>query len=106
MTVKFKSGYKDQATTVDVVDAAGNVTGQEDVRYKVNSFASFDWQTVWTPSKQWALTAGVLNLTDKQPAIRSVDLWRRPWPAVRLRRPLLRRTRPYRLRQRVVQVLI
>jgi iron complex outermembrane receptor protein len=67
LTVNFKSGYQDQATSVDVLDSAGNVTGQDKVRVKVDSFATFDWQTVWTPSKEWALTAGVLNLTDKQP---------------------------------------
>jgi iron complex outermembrane receptor protein len=67
LTVNFKSGYRDQATDVDVLDNAGNVTGQDKVRVKVDSFATFDWQTVWTPNKAWALTAGVLNLTDKQP---------------------------------------
>jgi iron complex outermembrane receptor protein len=67
LIVNFKSGYRDQATTVDVIDAAGNVTGQEDVRVKVGSFATWDWQTVWTPSRSWSLTAGILNLTDKEP---------------------------------------
>ena len=67
LTVNFKSGYRDQETLVDVLDAGGNVTGQEDVRYKVGSFATVDWQTVWTPSAAWSLTAGVLNLTDKEP---------------------------------------
>jgi iron complex outermembrane receptor protein len=52
---------------VDVLDGAGNVTGQEDVRYKVDSFATFDWQTVWTRGTKWSLTAGVLNFTDKHP---------------------------------------
>jgi iron complex outermembrane receptor protein len=67
LSVNFKSGYRDQETTVDVLDSAGNVTGQEDVRMKVDSFVTFDWQTVWTPSSKWALTAGVLNLADKEP---------------------------------------
>jgi iron complex outermembrane receptor protein len=67
LSVNFKSGYRDQETLVDVLDDAGNVTGQEDVRYKVGSFATVDWQTVWTPGAMWAITAGVLNLTDKDP---------------------------------------
>ena len=67
LIVNFKSGYRDQATTVDVLDAAGNVTGQEDVRVKVGSFATFDWQTVWTPNATWSVTGGILNLTDKDP---------------------------------------
>jgi iron complex outermembrane receptor protein len=67
LIVNFKSGYRDQATTVDVLDAGGNVTGQEDVRLKVGSFATFDWQTVWTPNRTWSVTGGILNLTDKDP---------------------------------------
>ena len=67
LIINFKSGYTDQATTVDVLDAAGNVTGQQDVRVHVGSFKTFDWQTVWTPSRSWSLTAGILNLTDKEP---------------------------------------
>jgi iron complex outermembrane receptor protein len=67
LIVNFKSGYRDQATTVDVLDAGGNVTGQEDVRIKVGSFATFDWQTVWTPNPTWSVTGGILNLTDKDP---------------------------------------
>jgi iron complex outermembrane receptor protein len=67
LLVNFKSGYRDQETTVSVLDAAGNVTGQEDVRKKVGFFSTLDWQTVWNPSKSWSLTAGVLNLTDKNP---------------------------------------
>lgn len=67
LIVNFKSGYRDQATTVEVLDDAGNVTGQEDVRRKVGSFATFDWQTVWTPNRTWSITGGILNLTDKDP---------------------------------------
>lgn len=67
LSANFKSGYSDQATLVDVLDAGGNVTGQEEVRYKVGSFATFDLQTVWTPNPTWSVTAGILNLTDKDP---------------------------------------
>ena len=67
LTVNFRSGYQDQKTSVDVLDAAGNVTGQENLRMKVGFFSTLDWQTVWTPRESWALTAGVLNLMDKNP---------------------------------------
>jgi len=67
LTVNFQSGYKDQETTVDVLDASGAVTGQEDIRLRVGFYSTLDWQTVWTPGKSWAITAGVLNLADKSP---------------------------------------
>ncbi|HEU4376394.1 MAG TPA: TonB-dependent receptor, partial [Telluria sp.] len=63
----FKSGYRDQETTVDVLDAAGNVTGQEDVRKEVGFYSTIDWQAVWNPNKSWSATIGVLNLTNKPP---------------------------------------
>jgi iron complex outermembrane receptor protein len=67
LTVTFKSGYLDQLTTVSVLDGAGNVTGQEDIRKNVGFFSTLDWQTLWNISGRWSLTAGVLNLTDKSP---------------------------------------
>ncbi len=66
-TINFQSGYQDQKTTVDVLDDAGNVTGQEDIRMKVGFYSTIDWQTVWAPAKAWSLTAGVLNVTNKNP---------------------------------------
>ncbi len=66
--VNFQSGYTDQLTTVEVLDAAGNVTGNEDIRIKVGFYSTLDWQTVWSPEKgAWTITAGVLNLLDKAP---------------------------------------
>jgi iron complex outermembrane receptor protein len=67
LTINFRSGYRDQETTVDLLDASGKVTGQEDVRKEVGFFSTLDWQTVWAPNKRWALTGGVLNLFDKAP---------------------------------------
>lgn len=67
LVVNFKSGYKDQETTVEVLDAAGNVTGTEDLRLHVKSYATVDWQTAWSPSKAWTINAGVLNLFNKAP---------------------------------------
>jgi iron complex outermembrane receptor protein len=69
LTMNFRSGYTDQETTVDVLDSAGNVSGQEDIRHHVGAFSTWDWQTVWNPSafKAVSLTAGVLNLFDRNP---------------------------------------
>lgn len=65
--LNFKSGYKDQVTTVDVLDDAGNVTGQEDIRLDVKEHFTFDWQTQWAPMPSLLLTAGILNLLDEDP---------------------------------------
>jgi len=67
LTMNFRSGYMDQLTTVDVLDAAGNATGSEDIRHHVGSFSTWDWQTVWNPTQTWSLSAGVLNLFDREP---------------------------------------
>lgn len=67
LTLNFKSGYRDQETTVDVLDASGKVVGQEDVRKDVGYFSTWDWQTVWNGGKNWTMTAGVLNLFDHNP---------------------------------------
>ncbi|WLI89991.1 TonB-dependent receptor [Massilia sp. R2A-15] len=67
LAINFKSGYRDQETTVDVLDAAGNVTGQEDIRKEVGFYSTIDWQAVWAPNKTWSATIGVLNLTNKAP---------------------------------------
>ncbi len=67
--VNFKSGYHDAVTTVDVLDAAGNVTGQEDLRLKVDPQFTFDWQSQWTPTKNWVLTVGLLNVFDRSPPL-------------------------------------
>jgi iron complex outermembrane receptor protein len=67
LTLNFRSGYQDQSTTVDVLDNAGNVTGSEDIRRHVGYFSTWDWQTTWNPVHSWSLTAGVLNLFDRNP---------------------------------------
>jgi iron complex outermembrane receptor protein len=68
LAVNFQSGYKDQETTVEVLDAAGNVTGTENIRIDVDTSYTLDWQTVWSPvGKNWSVTAGVLNLLDTAP---------------------------------------
>ena len=67
--VNFKSGYKDYLTTVEVLDAAGNVTGTEDIRWQVKEHFTLDWQTQWTPRKNLQLTVGILNLLNEDPPL-------------------------------------
>lgn len=67
--VNFKSGYMDAETTVEVLDANGNVTGTEDLRLPVKRSATLDWQTQWTPTKSIALTVGLLNVFDTKPPL-------------------------------------
>jgi iron complex outermembrane receptor protein len=50
-----------------VLDAAGAVTGTEKVRKQIGYFSTWDAQTVWTPSKTWTVTGGILNVFDHQP---------------------------------------
>jgi iron complex outermembrane receptor protein len=69
LAVNFKSGYKDALTTADVLDAAGNVVGQQALRYPVKEYITFDLQTQWSPFKNLSLTAGVLNLLDDTPPL-------------------------------------
>jgi iron complex outermembrane receptor protein len=67
LALNFKSGYQDQETDVQVLDAAGAVTGTEKVRKQIGYFSTWDAQTVWTPSKTWTVTGGILNVFDHQP---------------------------------------
>lgn len=69
LALNFQSGYTDRETTVQVLDANGNVTGTEDLKLKVGAYVTFDWQTVWTYNKQWSITGGVLNLTNQNPPL-------------------------------------
>lgn len=66
--INFQSGYKDKAADVEVLDAAGLVTGTEKLRIKVANYYTLDWQSVWSPAGQkWSITAGALNLLDTKP---------------------------------------
>jgi iron complex outermembrane receptor protein len=67
--INFKSGYTDAPTTVEVLDANGNVTGTEEIKLKVGWYATFDWQTAWTYNKKWSITGGVLNLFNAKPPL-------------------------------------
>ena len=68
VALNFKSGYQDQATSVDLLDAAGNVVDTDKkFRKQVGYYSTWDAQTVYTSSKNWSLTGGVLNLFDRNP---------------------------------------
>ena len=70
LAMNFKSGYTDALQTVEVLDAAGSPTGAtEDIRLEITPYVTFDWQTQWTPRKEWAVTFGVLNLLNSTPPL-------------------------------------
>lgn len=71
--INFKSGYTDAPTMVEVLDANGNVVGNEEIKLKVGSYVTLDWQTTWSWNKKWSVTGGVLNLTDKAPPLSISD---------------------------------
>lgn len=67
--LNFRSGYLDADTNVEVLDAAGNVIGREDLRLPVKRFTTLDWQTQWTPIKNLSVTVGLLNVFDIKPPL-------------------------------------
>ncbi|QPF76819.1 TonB-dependent receptor [Roseateles sp. DAIF2] len=67
--INFKSGFKDQEKTVEVLDASGKVTGKETIRLDVGYYATADWQTGYELNKSFVFTGGVLNLFDKNPPL-------------------------------------
>jgi iron complex outermembrane receptor protein len=69
-TVNFKSGFQDQTTEVEVLDANGNPTGaREDIRLRAKEYFSLDWQTMWNPVKPLTVTVGLLNVMDVKPPL-------------------------------------
>ena len=69
LVANFQSGYTDRESTAELLDANGNVVSVETLRLDVPAYYSFDWQTVWTPTKSWSITGGVLNILDKAPPL-------------------------------------
>ena len=66
--LNFQSGYLDQATNAELLDATGNVVSIEKIRVEVPTTYTADWQTTWAPAgKPWSVTGGVLNLLDTNP---------------------------------------
>jgi iron complex outermembrane recepter protein len=67
--VNLRSGYLDQATDAEVLDAAGNVTGVETLRLPVNEYITIDWRSAWMPTKNIEVAVGALNLFDHKPPL-------------------------------------
>jgi iron complex outermembrane receptor protein len=73
-TINYKSGYKDyQCTAVDCglvrfLNPNGSIGGLADmVDHKVEAYKTMDLQTQYLYNKSLTLTAGILNLTDRDP---------------------------------------
>lgn len=68
LTANFKSGYRDQVYSAADFAVFDPVTF-EPFAYvgEVNKYFSFDWQSQWKATKDLTLTAGVLNLFDRNP---------------------------------------
>ncbi|MEO7939085.1 MAG: TonB-dependent receptor, partial [Burkholderiaceae bacterium] len=67
LAANFKSGYRDQETTVNILDAAGTITGTQDIRVHAGAYATFDWQSTWAVASGWTVSAGALNLFNRSP---------------------------------------
>jgi iron complex outermembrane recepter protein len=69
-TGNFRSGYLDASTQVEELDASGNPTGTyETIRLPVKRYVTLDWQTQWTPRKDFVVTVGLLNVFDTKPPL-------------------------------------
>lgn len=74
LAANYKSGYRDDESTVELYGANGGLSGQfETVRIKVKPFYTFDWQSQWAIGKRFVATLGVLNLADKAPPLSLAD---------------------------------
>lgn len=70
LTANFKSGYKDAAAEVELLDEDDNPTGEfETITRRIGTYVSFDWQTQWNVLKQLQLTGGILNIFDRDPPL-------------------------------------
>lgn len=68
---KYRSGYKDQAQTVDgcaitKVDALGDCV---DIQLDIPSYTTVDWQTGYAVNKMIEVRGGINNLFDKKPPL-------------------------------------
>jgi iron complex outermembrane receptor protein len=68
LTANFKSGYKDQAYSAADFAVFDPITFTPFAyNGRVKDHLTFDWQTRWNVNKMFTLTAGVLNVLDKDP---------------------------------------
>ncbi|MET0332753.1 MAG: TonB-dependent receptor [Rhizobacter sp.] len=69
-TGNFRSGYLDASSDVQEIDASGNPVGApETIRIPVKRYVTLDWQTQWTPRKDFMVTVGLLNVFDTRPPL-------------------------------------
>jgi iron complex outermembrane receptor protein len=69
-TTNFRSRYLDASNDAEVLDASGNPTGTyETIRLPVKRYVTLDWQTQWTPRKDFMVTVGLLNVFNTKPPL-------------------------------------
>lgn len=71
LAVNFKSGYKDAPFGgAEVLGPGDTPTGQfADVQLRVQRFFTLDWQSQWDITKNFSVTAGILNVFDRDPPL-------------------------------------
>lgn len=75
LTVNYRSGYTDKGYSADdgrirIVNADGTLGGYQDLKgRKVKEYYTLDWQSKYNFNKNFALTAGIRNLLDKDPPL-------------------------------------
>lgn len=70
LAMNFKSGYKDAVAEVELLGPGDTNTGTyENVQLDVPRHVTVDWQTQWQATKRFSLTAGVLNIFNKEPPL-------------------------------------
>lgn len=71
LTANYKNGYKDKHHDIDNCAVNTNDAAQDcvDVQLDVPSYTTLDWQTQFRMMKNLELTAGVQNLTDRNPPL-------------------------------------
>jgi iron complex outermembrane receptor protein len=75
LTVNYRSGYADKEYVADdgrirIVNADGTLGGYQDLKgRKVKEYYTLDWQSKYNFNKNFALTAGIRNLLDKEPPL-------------------------------------
>jgi iron complex outermembrane recepter protein len=70
VAVNFKSGYRDAVANVELLNPDGTGSGTfEDTQLRIGRWETVDFQTQWQATKNFSLTAGVLNLMNKKPPL-------------------------------------
>lgn len=74
LQANFKSGYKDAVAEVQIVNADGTLSGEyEDVQLKIKRYVTFDFQSQFQATKNFSITAGLLNVFDRDPPLSLAD---------------------------------